>query len=319
MIPRAIRIGVERSKVVSPDQMEVLEILGKSDQSGHRTPIRMSKTTGFPGRNALSRKRGGGRGGSKMHNSREKPGPKWSNGVYFEPIFRLIASTLSAFELVLIDPCSKVVKNDHFPPQRGARAYEISRTTPWSGENRCRRSGTGACTAPASRRSARAGRGPTSPTPRRGCTAPHADRAGRCRASPRTRCSPHRVAGRTPPGIAAGPARRPRPALRRTGRSTAASSSQHGARLYAVTGCGTRCATASIARVTWYSVSFSPVRLAKRWPLLRNSTSGVRSWKPVRAPGRRCGSGTGRRPSSAGCSSSALDAVRGRRARSAAG
>ena len=38
---------------------------------------------------------------------------------------------------------------------------------------------------------------------------------------------------------------------------------------------------ASIARVTWCSLSFSPVRLANRCPLPRNSTSGVLPKKPV--------------------------------------
>ena len=46
--------------------MGLLEILGKSNQSGHRMPIRMSKTKGFPGRNAhFPKKGGGGRGGQK--------------------------------------------------------------------------------------------------------------------------------------------------------------------------------------------------------------------------------------------------------------
>jgi hypothetical protein len=41
--------GLKRIKAVRGDQMEVLKILDKSDQSGHRAPIRMSKTTGFSG------------------------------------------------------------------------------------------------------------------------------------------------------------------------------------------------------------------------------------------------------------------------------
>ena len=71
----------ERSKAVTPDQMEVLEILGKSDQSGHRMPIRMSKTTGFPGRTRLLMRKGGWQGGSKMQNPRGKRGSKWSKPV----------------------------------------------------------------------------------------------------------------------------------------------------------------------------------------------------------------------------------------------
>ena len=82
--------------------MEVLEILGKSNQSGHRKPIRMSKTTGFPGRNALSPKRGGWQGGSKMQNPREKRGSKWSNPVHFERILVQIRE-FGAFEFVLIE------------------------------------------------------------------------------------------------------------------------------------------------------------------------------------------------------------------------
>ena len=81
IIPRVIAgFGVERSKAVTPDQMEVLEILGKRNQSGHRTPIRMSKTTGFPGRNVLMRK-GGVAGGVKNAKFQEIRGSKWSNAV----------------------------------------------------------------------------------------------------------------------------------------------------------------------------------------------------------------------------------------------
>ena len=78
---------LKESKAVTPDQMEVLEILGKSDQSGHRMPIRMSKTTGFPGRNrSLMRKGGVAGGGQKCKISREKRGSKWSNPVSLERI-----------------------------------------------------------------------------------------------------------------------------------------------------------------------------------------------------------------------------------------
>ena len=88
------------SKAVRGDQMEVLENLGKSNQSGHRMPIRMSKTTGFPGRNAIFPKRGGWQGGSKMQDSRGKRGSKWSNPVHFERILVQIVrvrARLSAF------------------------------------------------------------------------------------------------------------------------------------------------------------------------------------------------------------------------------
>ena len=40
-------------EVVTPDHMQVLKKKGNLHQSGHRTPIRMSKTTGFPGRTRL--------------------------------------------------------------------------------------------------------------------------------------------------------------------------------------------------------------------------------------------------------------------------
>ena len=82
--------------------MEVLEILGKRDQSGHRVPMRMSKTTGFPGRTDLAPKGGGGRGGQKCKSSGKtrfkvvKPGP-------FRAHFGQNRSSLSAFELVLIE------------------------------------------------------------------------------------------------------------------------------------------------------------------------------------------------------------------------
>ena len=93
--------------------MEVLEILGKSDQSGHRQPIRMSKTTGFPGRNAISSKRGGWQGGSKMQNPREKRGSKWSNAVHFERILVKIARVWAHLSSFSSNSCSKAVQNDH--------------------------------------------------------------------------------------------------------------------------------------------------------------------------------------------------------------
>ena len=57
--------------MVRGDQEEVLEIRGKTDQNGHRMPIRMSKTTGFPGRTHLDEKGGGGGGGQKCKISRK--------------------------------------------------------------------------------------------------------------------------------------------------------------------------------------------------------------------------------------------------------
>ena len=93
--------------------MEVLEILGKNDQSGHLQPIRMSKTTGFPGRNAISSKRGGGRGGSKMQNPREKRGSKWSKAVYFEPHFWSKSREFGRVWFILIEFVPKAVQNDH--------------------------------------------------------------------------------------------------------------------------------------------------------------------------------------------------------------
>src|SRR5690242_12479259 len=104
--------------------MEVLEILGKRDQSGHRAPMRMSKTTGFPGRNALSPKRGGWQGGSKMQNPREKRGSKWSNPVHFERILVQIARVWAHLSWFSSNPCSKAVQNDHISPRWSCATIE---------------------------------------------------------------------------------------------------------------------------------------------------------------------------------------------------
>ena len=100
-------------KAVTPDQMQVLEILGKRYQSGHRMPIRMSKTTGFPGRNAFSPKRGGGGGGSKMQNLQEKRGSKRSEAVSLMRVLVRIVRVWARLGSFSSNPCSKAVQNDH--------------------------------------------------------------------------------------------------------------------------------------------------------------------------------------------------------------
>ena len=124
-------------------------------------------------------------------------------------------------------------------------------------------------------------RGPTAPRSRPAPAPAAPGRGGRSRL-PRTRCSSGTAARRARsarrwPVAASG-------RVPRTGRSTAAARRrQHGATLYDVSVRSSSRRTSAIACVTWYSDSFSPVRLAKCDPLLRNSSSGVRLWKPVHA------------------------------------
>ena len=104
---------LKESKAVRGDQIEVLEILGKSDQSGHRTPIRMSKTTGFPGRNVdFPPKGGGGRGGQKCKIS----GKHAVQSGQTRSIWSAFWSKSSEFGRVWVafssNPCSKAVQND---------------------------------------------------------------------------------------------------------------------------------------------------------------------------------------------------------------
>ena len=124
----------KETKVVSGDQIEVLEILGKKDQSGHRKPIRMSKTTRFPGRNAISPKRGGGRGGQKCRILGEnaiQSGQTRSFGAHFG---RNRAS-LGAFERILIE---SMLESGPKRPHRKAQPHRNA--TAGSCPRSCRRS-----------------------------------------------------------------------------------------------------------------------------------------------------------------------------------
>ena len=94
--------------------MEVLEILGKSDQSGHRMPIRMSKTTGFPGRTRLLMRKGGVAGGVKNAESLGKNAVQsGQKAVYFERILVRIVRVRARLSSFSSNPCSKAVQNDH--------------------------------------------------------------------------------------------------------------------------------------------------------------------------------------------------------------
>ena len=131
---RSRDLVLKRSKAVRGDHMEVLEILGKSDQSGHRVPIRMSKTTGFPGRTRLLPKTGGVAGGSKNAVSPGKTRFKVVKPGQFGAHFGSNRASLGAFASVRIE---SVLESD---PKR---PHPLT-TPPCS--SRClrrRRSGTG--------------------------------------------------------------------------------------------------------------------------------------------------------------------------------
>jgi hypothetical protein len=83
--------------------MEVLEILGKDDRSGHRVPIRMSKTTGFPGRRSTFPKKGGGGGGVKNAESPGKTRFEVVKPPSNEAHFGRNRSSFGAFERILIE------------------------------------------------------------------------------------------------------------------------------------------------------------------------------------------------------------------------
>ena len=93
----------ERSKAVTPDQMEVLEILGKRDQSGHRSPSECQKQRDFQGGLDFDEKGGGGRGGSKMQNPPGKTRFKVVKGGPFGAHFGPNRASLGAFEFILIE------------------------------------------------------------------------------------------------------------------------------------------------------------------------------------------------------------------------
>ena len=95
-------VALRRSKAVTPDQMEVLEILGKDNQSGHRTPIRVSKQRDFQSGLDVDEKGGGWQGGSKMRNLQEIRGSKWSNPVHLIA-FWSESCEFGAFEFILIE------------------------------------------------------------------------------------------------------------------------------------------------------------------------------------------------------------------------
>ena len=74
----------------------------------------MSKTTGFPGRNAISPQRGGWQGGSNMQNSREIRGSKRSKGVHFERILVQIVRVQAHLSSFSSNPGANVTEKDHF-------------------------------------------------------------------------------------------------------------------------------------------------------------------------------------------------------------
>ena len=108
----------KETKAVRGDQMEVLEILGKSDQSGHRTPIRMSKTTGFPGRNTLSPKRGGWQGGVKNGKSLGKYAVQSGQTRSISSAFWSKSRRVGLVRSFSSNSSTRVTKRDHFDPNR---------------------------------------------------------------------------------------------------------------------------------------------------------------------------------------------------------
>src|SRR6185312_11813222 len=69
----------------------------------------------FQGGLDVDEKRGGGRGGSKVQNSRGIRGSKWSEAVYFERILVGIVRVWAHLSSFSSNPCSKAVQNDHIP------------------------------------------------------------------------------------------------------------------------------------------------------------------------------------------------------------